>query len=1217
MFSTIFNFEFKRWLKNPTFYIFIFLFFVMSGFFAAVSFGVFDELTATRGSNTMANSPIALSGFINGMNYFIYFLLPIVIGSSVYRDFRYNMHTILFSYPFTKWDYIGGKFLSSLLIVIIITFSIMAGITVASVLPWVNQDVLLPFNILAYAQIYLIYVIPNLFFFGVIIFALVTITRNISIGFIGVIVLILITVLVSSFTRDIDNRYVVALLEPFGEEALSYYTKYWTVAEQNNNLLPLKEIIIYNRLIWLGISSLVLGLLYYFFSFTQTALTLGKSKKNDRVIKNNFGGITAIKLPTVKYTYSTWQNLKTTWSLSNFDFKFIIKNYAFLTIALVGLLVLILTSLTAGEVFGTKTYPVTWQMLSLPGTFFSLFINVLTFLFAGILIHRGDTSRMSNLIDVTPIPNWVLLSSKFIALVKMQIVLLLIIIIAGVSIQAFHGYYNFELGNYFFELYGLKLINFVIWTFLAILIQTLFKNYLLGFFVLLVLSIALQFLPNLGIEQDIFNFNSDSGFSYSDMNGYGSSISLYYVYKIYWFLLGIAMFCIALLFWKRGIPMSAKEKFGNAKTRFNSKFTAVFASSLLAFFAIGGYIYYVNNIENNNYSSKEREQQSVEWEKKYKKFEHYNQPRIIDIKVNLAIFPKTRDFKAKGSYWLKNKTTSTIDSLFINYNGYETQLKFSTATVLVSKDTLFNFNIYKLNASLKPGDSIRMDWEISNKPNTLLRDNSPVLANGTFINNGIFPSIGYSSNSELSDDETREKYGLKPKERMAKATDSIARKNNYISSDADWVSFETTVSTSDDQIAIAPGYLEKEWTEEGRKYFHYKMDRPMLNFYAYQSARYEVLKDKWKDVAIEIYYHKGHEYNLDRMVNAVKKSLDYYSENFSPYQHKQARIIEFPRTGGGFAQSFANTIPFSEGVGFIADVDDEDLDAVDYPFSITSHEMAHQWWAHQVIGANVQGATLMSESLSEYSSLKVLEKEYGKSQMRMYLKAALDKYLMGRTMESQREQPLMFNENQNYIHYEKGSLVLYALSDYIGEKNMNNALQKYIQKVAYQEAPYTNSIEFVSYLNDATPDSLKYLIADMFKTITLYDNNVKNVTSKKLGNGKYEVTIEANISKYRSDEKGKRIFTDKFGKALTFKDKGDKDVIESLPMQDYIEIGIFSDKVDDKSKRKEKVLYLEKRKITRINNKFVIIVDGQPTEVGVDPYNKLIDANSNDNRKKI
>ena len=71
------------------------------------------------------------------------------------------------------------------------------------------------------------------------------------------------------------------------------------------------------------------------------------------------------------------------------------------------------------------------------------------------------------------------------------------------------------------------------------------------------------------------------------------------------------------------------------------------------------------------------------------------------------------------------------------------------------------------------------------------------------------------------------------------------------------------------------------------------MDSKILNFYAFNSARYEVLKDKWRDVNLEIYYHKGHEYNLDRMMKGMKAALEYCSENFSPYQHKQARIIEF------------------------------------------------------------------------------------------------------------------------------------------------------------------------------------------------------------------------------------------------------------------------------------------------------------------------------------
>ncbi|MGY0408920.1 MAG: M1 family aminopeptidase, partial [Polaribacter sp.] len=426
----------------------------------------------------------------------------------------------------------------------------------------------------------------------------------------------------------------------------------------------------------------------------------------------------------------------------------------------------------------------------------------------------------------------------------------------------------------------------------------------------------------------------------------------------------------------------------------------------------------------------------------------------------------------------------------------------------------------------------------------------------------------------------------------------------------------TTVSTSKDQIAIAPGYLQKEWTQENRNYFYYKMDSKILNFYAYNSARYQVKKELWKGINLEIYYHKPHTFNLDRMMKGMKASLDYNIKNFGAYPHKQLRIIEFPRTKGNFAQSFSNTIPFSEGVGFIADVDNSKEGGVDYPFAITAHEVAHQWWGHQVIGADVLGATMLSESLAEYVSLKVLEHQYGKSKMRKFLKKALDDYLLQRTFEQKREKPLMYNDGQGYIRYQKGSLVFYALSDYIGEQNLNGALKKYLQKVKFQAPPYTTSLEMVNYLKKATPDSLQYVIKDMFETITLYKNRIIAAKSTKLENGKYQVDIEFNVSKYRNDEKGKRYYDEKVGDTLSYKTAEMKKPMLSMPLADYIDIGIFTEQEID-GKKQEKELYLKKYKITAIHNKITVIVKEKPTEVGVDPYNKLIDTQSNDNRKKL
>ena len=113
---------------------------------------------------------------------------------------------------------------------------------------------------------------------------------------------------------------------------------------------------------------------------------------------------------------------------------------------------------------------------------------------------------------------------------------------------------------------------------------------------------------------------------------------------------------------------------------------------------------------------------------------------------------------------------------------------------------------------------------------------------------------------------------------------------------------------------------------------------------------------------------------------------------------------------------------------------------IDYPYFVTAHEVAHQWWAHQEVPANVQGAEFITESLAEYSALMVLKQKYGDAKMRRFLKYELDRYLLGRGTEQKGEQPLLRADGAAYVHYQKGALALYALQDAIGEEAMDDAL---------------------------------------------------------------------------------------------------------------------------------------------------------------------------------
>jgi len=1212
MFLNIFFNEIKYWFNRPAFYIYTIIFFLLSMFISAAAAGIFDFITLTTGSSKIVNSPLGIAGLFAAPASLLIFFYPSIIGSTISRDYESEIHTILYSYPFSKINYLSAKFLSGFFIVNIIILVIFLGTPLGLILPGTNQDIVNPFDLKSYLDVYFIVILPNLFLYSSIIFGVVTFTRNVYVGFVSVILIVIIEGLLQGLSSNPDNRFFAAILDPSANSAVAYYTRYWTVSEQNELYLPLGELLIYNRLIITSLGALILLSIYKVFSFSQNAFTFSFSKKDSkRMIKNNFGGIIKVNLPKLSLDFSFKNDLNKLWDLSNIDFLFIVKSWPFIIIVIISLLINLVGLSELGNVFGTPTYPRTWKMLQ-AGATFTLFINICTFLYAGNLLHRSRVSNVNQLIDTTPTPNWILLGSKFLALIKMQLILVSLVMISGILFQIYNGYYDFEFGHYLFELIGLSMISYVIWALLALLIQTLITDRYVGLFIMILLFIGIPLLGAAGVEQSIFKYNSGTGYAFSDMNGYGSSLYRYFLYKVYWLSLGLVFYILAYLFYFRGLPSSFKERITIANSRFKGKYPKFLGLLLVLFLCTGSYIYYETNILNKRTSSKERELQTVEWEKKYKKYENYDQPRIVSVKVDVNIFPKTLDANASGTYIMINKTSNSIDSLFLNHNDAISTFEFNKETDLVLEDTLYNFDIYKLKKALNPGDSLKLSFTVKNKPNTIIRKNSSVVSNGTFLNNSAFPSFGYPG-GELRDDKTREKYDLPPNKLKPFPSDSTALGNTYISKDADWIDFEATVSTSKDQIAIAPGYLQKEWIEGNRRYFNYKMDSKILNFYAFNSGKYEVAKDKWNDVNLEIYYHKDHDYNLDRMMKGMKAALEYCSTNFSPYQHRQLRIIEFPRTAGGFAQSFPNTVPFSEDIGFIAKVDDSEEGGNDYAFFVSVHEVAHQWWAHQVIGADVLGATMLSESLSEYVSLKVIEQVNGKKKMRKFLKRSLDEYLTSRTFERKRENALMYNDGQGYIHYQKGSLIFYALSDYIGEKTLNKALSKYVKKVAFQEPPYTTSIDMVNHIKEVTPDSLSYLIKDMFETITLYQNRVVETTSKKLDNGKYKVDIEFKVSKYRNNEKGRIFYGEQERDSITYQTSDMKKPDYSVFLADYIDVGIFG----KDSEENETELYVKKHKISKIHNKISIIVDNEPFEVGIDPYNKLIDTNSEDNRKKI
>jgi ABC-2 type transport system permease protein len=696
-------------------------------------------------------------------------------------------------------------------------------------------------------------------------------------------------------------------------------------------------------------------------------------------------------------------------------------------------------------------------------------------------------------------------------------------------------------------------------------------------------------------EQNLYNYGSSPETPYSDMNGFGHFLRAALWFDFYWASCAVVLLVLASLLWVRGTGQVWRDRLREACARLRLPAKVALAVALLAFVGSGAWIYYNTNVLNHFQNSTAKTKQRADYEKKYAKYKDAPQPRITAVKADVDIYPYQRKLEIRGRYTLVNKQALPISELYVNFtDDFSVKSLTFAPHDTVSEDKDLGFTIYKLKTPLASGASMNFDFDLEYAPKGFT--NSPegtfLAHNGSFINNQVMPQFGYQSQAQITDRNDRRKYGLSSDvPRMPKLGDEKARTNTYISNDADWISFDTTVSTAADQIAVAPGYLQKEWMANGRHYFHYTMDKPMLPFFSYLSARYAIRHRTWKGVDISVYYNPAHAWNVDRMIQGAKDALDYYDANFTPYQFHQLRILEFPNYAS-FAQSFANTIPFSESIGFIADL--RDASKIDYVYYVTAHEVAHQWWAHRVIGANMQGSTMLSESLAQYSSLMVMKQKYGADQMRKFLKYELDRYLVGRASEKLAEEPLAKVENQQYIHYQKGSLVFYALQDYIGENRLNAVLKQFLIDKGFQQPPYTTSQEFMDALSKAVGPQWQPLLNDFFWKITLFDNRMTDATAKKLPNGQYEVTMKLHAGKVYVDGKGKETV----GKP-------------DIPIQ----IGVFA--ASTGAGKDGKPLYLKKRMLADGDSTIKVTVDSKPALAGIDPYNELIDKVSGDNRRTV
>ena len=805
--------------------------------------------------------------------------------------------------------------------------------------------------------------------------------------------------------------------------------------------------------------------------------------------------------------------------------------------------------------------------------------------YAGELTWRERDAGLSETVDAMPVPEWVLFLGKLTGLGFVLAALMAMVGAVGVTVQLIRGYHDFQIARYIEVLMGLQLTDYLLFAALAFTVHAVVNQKYVGYLVALLAYFGIVFSSFLGVEHHLLVYGSGPEWSVTDMRGFAASVGPWAWFRLYWAVWAALLAVAARLLWVRGRESGFGVRLSIARHRLTRSTVAVAVTAAGLILVLGGFIFYNTNVLNEYVTDDELVDRRAGYERLYGKYEGIPQPVRVATNLRIAIQPRRRDATIRGSYRLVNRSVVPIDSVHLEPAFYaRTRVTFDRAFSHVVADDTLGHHIYALKAPLQPGDSLTMSFDVQLEPrgfrNSGLRGNGAgagVVENGSYFTSGALPVIGYQPLREIWSAEDRREHGL-PRQVTLPAPGDI---DPSVAAGAA-ATFEAIVGTDDDQVAVAPGELRRTWSEGGRRYFHYVSDVPIVGTDVFFSARYAVHRERWKGVDVQVYIHPGHAEHLDRLLRSVRASLDYYSAQFGPYPYRFLQIVEQPGNFLGMGVDGSGVVTGGESF-FLLNPEGAGFDMI---FEVAAHEMGHQWWGMQLKPAFAEGGGVISESLAWYSAMQLVKNTKGREALRRFMRFMREPNPWPQIRTGL---PLL-RAMDPWANYRKGPYAMHALSEYVGEAQVNGALRTLVER---KVSSLATTLDMYRELQAVTPDSLKPLLHDLFEVNTFWTFDTKQATAVQTETGAWEVTFDVEAHKVVADSAGKET---------------------ELPMTEWVEIGVFARAVPGETLGKP--LYVRKHRVRSGRQTITVLVLERPARGGIDPYN-LLDWEEGDNIEAI
>jgi len=1164
-------------------------------------------LPVTLPQDFVLNSPFIIAT-VSVISCLIWLLVASVMaGDAAARDVQTGMHSLTYTMPVSKAEYLGGRFLAAFTLNALVLLGVQIGSLLAVYAPGIDPAIVGPFRPSAYVAAYAFIALPNAVIATTVQFSSALLSGRSMASYFGSVVLFFFTFPVPFFLYVAAGQPKLALLaDPIGMFAImNAMMTEWTLVEKNVRMFTLEGPMLWNRLLWLGVALATMAVVYARFRFAHRTSSggwrlpgTGDGRRREPGTGNRepCPSVGTMAIPrfarddTRGFGFAT--HVRQALSIARVSFLTITKSLAGLFLLVVYPAFVALVLITSSEHWRIPLLPRTGYIVSkyltaplTQASDFRVIVPLLVIYFAGELVWRERDARLSETIDATPVPEWVVFLGKYVGLGLVLATLMACLTAAGMIAQAIMGYHDFEVGRYVQLLFGLQLPEYLLFTVLAFGVLAVVNHKYVGMLVALIAYFLIIFASFLGIEHKLLVYGASPEWSFTDMRGFGSTLAPWAWFELYWAAWALLLAVAARVFWPRGKETGLGARLRDGRRRLTRSTAGATAVAVGLILAVGGFIFYNTNVLNEYVTSDEVTRRRADYERLYGKYEGIPQPVRVATNLRIEIQPAQRTATIHGSYRLVNRAAVSIGSVHLEPAFYvDTRVTFDRAFTQVVADAKHGHDIYALKEPLRPGDSLTLDFDVKLQRrgfrNSGLGNTGAgiaVLEKGTYFTSGALPVIGYQPLRELWSADDRRKVGL-PRQVTLPAPADI---DPSVAASAA-ARFEAVVSTDSDQVAVAPGELRRTWSDGGRRYFQYVSDVPINGMDVFFSADYATHRERWRNVDLQVFVHPAHTKHLDRLLRGVRASLDYYSAQFGPYPYGFLQIVEQPGNFLGMGVDGSGVVTGGEGF-FLLDPQGRGFDAI---FEIVAHEIGHQWWGMQLKPAFAEGGGVISESLAWYSALELVKNTKGREALRRFMSVMREPNPWPQIRTGL---PLL-RAMDPWANYRKGPYVMHALSEYVGEAQINGALRALVEKKASSLA---TTLDMYRELQAVTPDSLEPLLHDLFEVNAFWAFDTKQAKAVQTEPGTWRVTFDVDARKAVVDSAG---------------------VEKEAPMDAWVELGVFGDARPGEFLGQP--LYLQKHRIRSGRQTITVTVSGKPARGGIDPYN-LLDWEEGDNIEAI